>query len=952
MNTLDFFQRVLPKTGTYCAFGAMTGGRVKQVFSTTLAELEQECLKLDQQGFNAYQAMATFQTSQRRTQDNVAYLKSFYLDIDCKDPSTQYQNWKYALQALLSFLDDTGLPKPIVVRSGGGLHVYWSLIEEIAADVWLPIAEALKNLCLSKGLKIDKVITADSARVLRTPNTTHTPTGRIVTVLMDAPSVALEDIIKLLHVPGAPVAPKAQAKYGLIDNLQVKNLPPANSQVLEQKCGQVAWATSNQGDISEPTWYALMGIASYCHDPEVTAVRWSDQHPGYDYNETIKKLGQWKVHATGPATCARLAAEKPSLCNGCKYKGSITTPVQIGAQHTAIAAPVGVADPTAATPIPAPFKRTAGGIVMTIDDTDIELCPFDIYPISYGYDEHLGYEIVRFKWKRSHTGWKEILFRQAYLVDGAYREFSGVIADQGIVLYNRKKTEIFQLMLRLYMDELRKLQSVTNHYTSMGWKADNKEFLLGDCLFKLDDQNNVIEEDVSLSAGSSRQVERSFGQHGDYDKWRKVTKVLGDGQLPAHALALCVSFSSVLYNFTGLKGITLSLYGPTGSGKTLAQKWMQSVWGNPEQLHFGAKFTQNSLFNRLGVHCHLPMTVDEATMMADKDVGEFIYWVSQGKDKARLTKTITERDPKSWATVVTLSTNRSIASKLAATGLETSAQMVRLLELQLPESSVFSGESKAGAQIYDLIHDNYGHAGKEFIRRLMELGPEKTRAMVKNAPRALEKKFNTRFSGQERFWEQLLSLAYVAGVLAKTWKIIDFEPDAAINWALSQVDSARSTVKENERSGFDAVADYLNEFSGQAVTVMNTMGQKAAVDITRLPRNDIRIRYDVYRTTAAHPFDRGTVLLDSVHFRHWASTNNYDYRSIINEIRNAGADATPRTRKAMLTKDTGIKGAQIYVFGIKMNHPMFEGVFDTAEQNADSLTYGKLSVIPGNKRGP
>jgi hypothetical protein len=54
----------------------------------------------------------------------------------------------------------------------------------------------------------------------------------------------------------------------------------------------------------------------------------------------------------------------------------------------------------------------------------------------------------------------------------------------------------------------------------------------------------------------------------------------------------------------------------------------------------------------------------------------------------------------------------------------------------------------------------------------------------------------------------------------------------------------------------------------------------------------------------------------------------------------------------MLTKDTGIKGAQIYVFGIKMNHPMFEGVFDTAEQNADSLTYGKLSVIPGNKRGP
>ena len=950
MNTLDFFQRVLPGSGTYCAFGAMSGGRVKQVFAATLAELEQECLKLDQQGFNAYQAMATFHAPQRRTQDNVAYLKSFYLDIDCKDPTTQYQNWKYALQALVSFLDDTGLPKPLVVRSGGGLHVYWSLTEEVTVDIWLPIAEAIKNLCLSKGLKIDKSITADSARVLRTPGTTHKTYNKTVTILMDAPPVKLEDISRFLQ---APVAPKVQAKYGLIDNLQVKNLPPANSQVVEEKCGQVAWAAKNQQDVPEPMWYALMGIAAYCHDPEATAVRWSDQHSAYDYTATIKKLEQWKAHATGPATCTRLAAEKPTLCNGCKYKGSISTPVQIGAQYTAVAAPVGVTDPTATTPIPSPFKRTASGIVMTIDDTDIELCPFDLYPVSYGYDEHLGYEIVRFKWKREHSGWKDLLFRQAYLVDGAYKEFSGIIADQGIVLYNRKKTETFQLMLRLYMDELRKLQSVTNHYTSMGWKADNNEFLLGDCLFKLDDQNNVVEEDVSISAGSSRQVERSFGQQGSYDKWRKLTRILEDGQLPAHALALCVSFSSVLYNFTGLKGITLSLYGPTGSGKTLAQKWMQSVWGDPDQLHFGAKFTQNSLFNRLSMHCHLPMTVDEATMMADKDVGEFIYWVSQGRDKARLTKAITERDPKSWATVVTLSTNRSIASKIAATGLETNAQMVRLLELQLPVSPVFSGESKAGAQIYDLIHDNYGHAGKEFVRKLLELGPDKIKALVKNAPRALQKKFNTRFSGQERFWEQLLSLAYVAGVLAKSWKIVDFEPDAAINWALSQVDSARSAVKENERSGFDAIADYLNDFSGHAVTVMNTMGQKPIVDnVTRLPRNDIRIRYDVYRTTAAHPFDRGTVLIDSVHFRHWASTNNYDYRAIMSEIKDAGTDATPRTRKALLTRDTGIKGAQVYVFGLKMNHPMFEGVFDTAEQSADSLTYGKLSVIPGNKGGP
>lgn len=945
MNTLDFFQRVLPGAGTYCAFGAMTGGRVRQVFAATLADLEQECSRLDQQGFNAYQALATFNDASSRKASNVAYLKSFFLDIDCKDPATQYANWKDALKALVAFVEETGLPKPLVVKSGGGLHVYWTLTEEVSPQEWHPVAQALKDLCLAKGLIIDPTVTADAARILRTPGTVHKIYNKVVTVVLDAPSVALTDFAGKLGYVQAPAAPP---KYNLIDNLKIlKDLPPANPLVLEEKCAQVAWAFNNQADVPEPMWYALLGVAAFCHDPEATAVRWSDQHPAFNQQQTIDKMNQWRQQATGPATCSRLGSENPALCKGCKFKGGVVTPAQIGAQYAEVAAPVGVSDPTAKTPIPKPFKRTAHGIVITIDDTDIELCPFDIYPISYGYDEHLGYEVVRFKWHREHAGWKDLLFRQAYLVDGAYKEFSGTIADQGIVLYNRKKTETFQLMMRLYMDELRKAQAVTNHYTAMGWKGEHNEFLLGDALLKRDESGLVTVEDVSVSVGSSRQVGRSFTTAGDFKQWKKLTKVLANPALSAHALAMCVSFSSVLYDFTGLKGITLSLYGPTGSGKTLAQKWMQSVWGNPDELHFGGKYTQNSLFNRLAVHCHLPMTIDEATMMADKDVGDFIYWVSQGRDKARLTKNITERDPKTWATVVTLSTNRSIASKLAATGLESNAQMVRLLELQVPVSEVFAKTSGAGTAIYNSIHENYGHAGQEFMRRLLEMGTPATKRMVKNAPSALQKKFGVSFSGQERFWEQLLCLAYVAGTLAHSWGITAFSPDNAIAWAVSQISEARGAVADNERTGFDVIADYLNEFAGESITVMNTIGQKATVDMTRMPRADIRVRYDVYRNSYADPFDRGTVMIDNRHFRQWASLNNYDYRAVMKDIAEAQADATPRTKKAMLTRDTGLKGAQLYVFGLKMNHPMFDGVFETAAQSADSLTYGKLSVVKG-----
>ena len=87
--------------------------------------------------------------------------------------------------------------------------------------------------------------------------------------------------------------------------------------------------------------------------------------------------------------------------------------------------------------------------------------------------------------------------------------------------------------------------------------------------------------------------------------------------------ALGVGFSAPLYNFTGLKGLTISLYGPTGGGKTLAQYWVQSLYGDPEKLHFAAKFTQNTLFGRLGLYSNLPMTIDEVTLMQDKEVGDF-----------------------------------------------------------------------------------------------------------------------------------------------------------------------------------------------------------------------------------------------------------------------------------------------------------------------------------------
>ncbi len=63
------------------------------------------------------------------------------------------------------------LGTPWIVASGGGLHCYWPLEETIEVAVWKPVAENFKRLCAQEELRIDNTVTADSARVLRLPET-------------------------------------------------------------------------------------------------------------------------------------------------------------------------------------------------------------------------------------------------------------------------------------------------------------------------------------------------------------------------------------------------------------------------------------------------------------------------------------------------------------------------------------------------------------------------------------------------------------------------------------------------------------------------------------------------------------------------------------------------------------------------------------------------------------
>jgi hypothetical protein len=284
-------------------------------------------------------------------------------------------------------------------------------------------------------------------------------------------------------------------------------------------------------------------------------------------------------------------------------------------------------------------------------------------------------------------------------------------------------------------------------------------------------------------------------------------------------------------------------------------------------------------------------------------------------------------------------------SKLIASGLDTDAQMARLLEITVYPHKLFTKDSTVGRKIYQFLMSNYGTVGPVLIRKYLEIGEVGIKAMIAEATSSFHKEHGARFSGEERYWEQCIILASVGNKIAAECGLIAYDPNRATEYVLQQIGAIRKAAVDNKMDAFDTLAEYMNDTADAAVTIMHTVGQKPALDYARVPRADIRVRFDVYRSAATSTFDRGTMMIDRIHFRKWMSAKGVDWKSFLSELVLENVVATPKSEKMNLGKDTPTKLGQSYVIGINLNHPRLSGILDAADGTMDDLTLGKLSVV-------
>jgi DNA primase len=165
---VPFLSKILPRTGVYVLAEFRNGLKYAPVhhFFNNVEELEAAAIKYDATGVNTFNACASYKTNENRKQDNVGRVRSIWLDIDVgkANDSKSYATRKEALAELLKMCKALGLPAPMMVKSGMGLHVYWVLDRDLTKDEWQTIANAFSNALNSVNFKHDPSRTKDASK--------------------------------------------------------------------------------------------------------------------------------------------------------------------------------------------------------------------------------------------------------------------------------------------------------------------------------------------------------------------------------------------------------------------------------------------------------------------------------------------------------------------------------------------------------------------------------------------------------------------------------------------------------------------------------------------------------------------------------------------------------------------------------------------------------------------
>jgi hypothetical protein len=897
---------------------------------------------LDSQGYDAYFGTATFVDRSSRQASNAHTAKNFKLDLDiAPDDDRKFPSQSAAIAALKQFCKANALPKPTVVSSGWGIHVYWPVTQAMhPADAKL-YADKLKALCHARGFKASPESTSDIARVLRVPGThnhkvennvrevqlLNEPTLCDTKSLMDAIDAACVDLpapvaaayVSTALFPGQEL-PAHLRGVSLDENTQdlfqgkPKSFKALLNRSMEGKgCNQIKDMYLHQVSTPEHRWRAALSIAQCCDDAEKAIHVISEKHPHYDFDETVMKARK----TLGPYTCATIEADNPAGCKDCPHKehkvGNKVIP--------AIKSPIVLADyiPKATTmtvigqnkavddkpveyeipKMPFPYFRREGGGVYIKNDKDDDgdrVCSMDFYMVNRLRDLEDGY-LAQFRIHHPKDG---IIDFSAKNEDyGAPDKLRELLNKYGIMAYDK---EIFHLRSYItnWWETLSLQKEVDMVRTQFGWTEGFKSFVIGDR------EVRTATTGYSRPAPSLANVSQFFSKKGDISIWKSVFNTYAREGYEAHAFCALIGFASPLMPFMGEEGMLVNAYnGESGTGKTTIQDVALSIWGNHKRLLLNKQDTLLAKLHRMGVHQNIPVCIDEVTKMKPDEMGELLLTITTGKGKVRMKASANEEriNNTSWSCIVLTSANVNFSELIQAERTGVDGELARMLEVEIPLRGSISKEE--ADVIFKKLEENYGLAGEEYIRYVMSNLPY-VRDRLTKVQLELDHACTPIMNGKERYWSILGATVIVGGEISQTLGLHTYDMQKMRDFFVELITKTRtrSLYASRKENKLGMLGDFCNQYNS-GILVVDTLptGQTRVI---KAPHGSMVARLEK---------DTGLLFVAQNEFRKFMATRNMNVADLLTTL---GAQGLYRERPSQKRLGSGTEftssPAHVYTF--------------------------------------
>lgn len=369
-----------------------------------------------------------------------------------------------------------------------------------------------------------------------------------------------------------------------------------------------------------------------------------------------------------------------------------------------------------------PMELDSGVYLCTDDGVQVKdrygftvtVCKQPIMPVERLVNVDTGEERIRLWYKTGRRSKNIVVEKSAMASSSQILQF----ADQG-VLVNAENAKLLSAYLQDIEWQNYDVIPERRSASRLGW-IQNDGF-------------SPYVEGLTFDGESSfKHVFGSVTQAGDYEVWkdamRKVRAEKGIGRL-----GLAASFASVILEPCGLLPFFFHVFGQSGYGKTVLLMIAASVWANPKLGEYITTFDSTGVGQEqlCGFLNSLPLCMDELqiqTSSGQKDFDKIVYKLTEGIGRLRGAKSGGLQKVLTWKNCIITSGERPLSNDNSGGGA-----VNRIIEVEVRDKIY-----EDLVWLVNVLSDNYGFAGKEFVELLHDDGViEEVDAKQKEAYRQL-----------------------------------------------------------------------------------------------------------------------------------------------------------------------------------------------------------------------